>query len=139
MAENPKAQTAAEPKPVDPKSVESKSVDSSAELSRLRKENADLTSKIQAYEREAEQMRAALDTARDEGRLGGLPKDAVQLAESFTLAQAGKMVDARPGDVLLPVGANLEAIRRALPTGVRAFTADKDTIAEARDRKLVRS
>lgn len=134
MAENPKAQTAAESKPVDLKSA-----DPSAELSRLRKENAEMATRLQAYEREAEQMRAALDTARDEGRLGGLPKDAVQLAESFTLAQAGKMVDARPGDVLLPVGANLDAIRKALPTGVRAFTVDKDVIAEARDRKLVRS
>jgi hypothetical protein len=111
--------------------------DLSAELAKARKENAELTTKLEAYQREAEQMRAALDTARDEGKLGGLPKGAVQLAESFTIVQSGKPVDARPGDVLTP--GDVATLKKNLPAGIRAFSVDPDTIAEVRARKLARA
>jgi len=139
MAEQPKA----------PSATPTQQSDLSAEVSRLRKENAELTARIDAHVREAELMRAALDTARDEGRIGGLPKSAVQLAESFTIVQDGpkdkddrpttKLVDARPGDVLLPHDAKVDAIRKNLPAGVRTFVVASSVIAEARDRNLARA
>jgi len=129
MAEQPTATTKAAPQPSD----------LGAEVTRLRKENAELTKQIEAHVREAELMRAALDTARDEGRLGGLPKSAVQLAESFTIVQAGKPVDARPGDVLLPPDVKVDAIRKNLPAGVRTFVVDSSIITEARERKFARA
>lgn len=128
MAETPKAQTAASP------AQSSQETD----LAKLRAKIAELEAKIERQEHDAGIMRAALDQAREEGRLGGLPKDAVQLAESLTIVQSGKLVDARPGDVLLPEGGNFDAFRKSLPPHVRALVVSKDEIADARTRKLVR-
>jgi hypothetical protein len=128
MAENPKAPTAAETKNTDP----------SIELSKLRRENAELRERLEQLEREAGQMRTALEVAREEGKLGGLPKGAAQLAESFTFVLSGKMVDARPGDVLLTTQAQLENIRKRLPPGNRAFVVDPAIVDEVRARKLAR-
>lgn len=127
MAENPKAPIVAETNTP------------AQEITKLRAKVADLEAKIEVYERDAGVMRAALDQAREDGRLGGLPKDAVQLAESLTVVQAGKLVDARPGDVLLPDGGNFDGFRKSLPAHIRALVVSRDEISDARTRKLIRS
>lgn len=137
MAENPKAPIVAETNTP------------ASEIAKLRAKVVELEAKIERQEHDAGIMRAALDQAREEGRLGGLPKDAVQLAESLTVVEGaklvdgvmkgGKLVDARPGDVLLPDGGNFEAFRKSLPAHIRALVVSKEEIADARARKLIRS
>jgi hypothetical protein len=157
MADKTKADTAADTKSPVQSLTQSPAPDLAGELeAQISKLKADLDAanksnaalkkhvssqqeKLEAYQREAGLMQSALDQARRDAKRMGLPDSALQLAESVTIVSFGKMVDARPGDVLVPEGTDISKFQAELPVGIKAYPVDEATARDCHRRKLVRA